>query len=84
MFGLGFTELLVILIVALVVIGPKKLPEAAKTIGRGYREFQRALTGIREEVNTIDSSVKEDLFKEKMKKAEKDTGSDPDDDKKSS
>jgi len=84
MFGLGFTELLVILIVALVVIGPKKLPEAAKTIGRGYREFQRALTGIREEVNTIDSSVKEDLFKEKMKKAERDSESDPDNDKKSS
>lgn len=67
MFGLGFTELIVILIVALVFIGPKKLPEVARSIGRGYREFQRALTGIREEVNSIDASVKEELFVENEK-----------------
>ncbi|NTU59577.1 MAG: twin-arginine translocase subunit TatB [Deltaproteobacteria bacterium] len=41
MFGLGFGEVFLILAVALVVIGPKKLPEVAKLIGRGLAEFRR-------------------------------------------
>ena len=43
MFGsIGMTELLVILVVALLVIGPKKLPNLARTIGRTLRDFKRA------------------------------------------
>lgn len=41
MFGLGFGEMLLILAVALVVIGPKKLPGLARTLGRGVAEFRR-------------------------------------------
>lgn len=41
MFGLGFGEILLILAIALIVIGPKKLPDVARAIGRGLAEFRR-------------------------------------------
>jgi len=49
MFGIGMTELLVILAVALIVIGPKKLPELARSLGKGLAEFRRASTEMRRE-----------------------------------
>lgn len=42
MFGIGFTEFVLIVIVALIVIGPDKLPEIAKTLGKAFVEFKRA------------------------------------------
>ncbi len=42
MFGLGTAELLIILFIALIVLGPKELPKMARTLGRGIRELQRA------------------------------------------
>jgi len=42
MFGIGFPELLLILALALVVIGPKRLPDLAKALGRGMAEFRKA------------------------------------------
>jgi sec-independent protein translocase protein TatA len=42
----GPLELLVILGVALIVLGPKKLPDAARSVGRGVREFKESLQGI--------------------------------------
>ena len=41
MFGIGFPELIVILVLALVIIGPKKLPELGRSIGRGIAELRR-------------------------------------------
>jgi TatA/E family protein of Tat protein translocase len=49
MFGIGMTELLVIFAIALVVLGPKKLPEIARSLGRGLAEFRRASSEMRRE-----------------------------------
>ena len=42
MFGIGFPELLMIMAIALIVLGPKRLPDIAKALGRGLAEFKRA------------------------------------------
>ena len=42
MFGIGMPEMLLILAIALIVIGPKKLPDLAKSLGRAFAEFKRA------------------------------------------
>lgn len=49
MFNVGFSEMLVIGIVALVVFGPKKLPEIGRALGRGLREFRKAASDVMEE-----------------------------------
>jgi sec-independent protein translocase protein TatA len=45
----GPLELLVILVVALLVLGPKRLPEAARSVGRGMRELKDSLAGVNDE-----------------------------------
>ncbi|HEV7587209.1 MAG TPA: twin-arginine translocase TatA/TatE family subunit [Longimicrobium sp.] len=49
-FGLGFGETLLILAVILLFFGPKRLPDAAASMGKGIREFRRAMSGIGEEL----------------------------------
>ena len=51
MFGIGMPELVVIMVVALIVLGPKRLPEAAKGLGRALREFRHATSSLTEELN---------------------------------
>jgi sec-independent protein translocase protein TatA len=45
--GIGPTELVIVLVIALIVLGPKRLPEAGRAIGRGMREFKDSLSGDR-------------------------------------
>ncbi len=53
MFGpLGFPELLFILVLALLIFGPKRLPEIGRTIGRGMAEFRKASTDLKRTINT--------------------------------
>ena len=58
MFGLGFGEVILILIIALVFIGPKKLPELAKGLGKGLREFQNAAKGFQDQITKEVDEVK--------------------------
>jgi len=53
MFGIGFPELLLILAIALIVIGPKRLPDVAKALGRGLGEFKRATDEMKQSFNDI-------------------------------
>lgn len=46
--NIGFPELVVIFVVALLVFGPKRLPELGRSLGRGITEFRRATSGVRE------------------------------------
>lgn len=57
MFGIGTSELLVILLIALIVLGPKEIPKVARTLGRAMREFQRVTDELR---HTIDMEIEND------------------------
>jgi sec-independent protein translocase protein TatB len=50
MFGLSFGEIVIIAIVALLLLGPDKLPEAAKTLGKGLREIRKATDELKDQV----------------------------------
>jgi sec-independent protein translocase protein TatA len=45
-FSVGPTELILVLVIALLVLGPKRLPEAGRAVGKGMREFKESLSGI--------------------------------------
>lgn len=50
MFGLSFGEILIIAVIALLLLGPDRLPEAAKTFGKGLREIRRATEDLKDQV----------------------------------
>jgi sec-independent protein translocase protein TatA len=47
--NVGPLELIVVLIIALIVLGPKRLPEVGRSVGKGMREFKEAISGEDEE-----------------------------------
>ena len=57
MFGIGMPEMLLILAVALIVFGPKKLPELAKSLGKAIREFKTATADIKESLKVDDDLI---------------------------
>ncbi len=57
MFGIGMSEMILIAALALIVIGPKKLPGLARSLGRGFAEFKRATNELK---NTFEMEMKAD------------------------
>jgi sec-independent protein translocase protein TatB len=60
MFGVGPTELLVILVIALLVLGPKRLPELARSLGKAMGEFRRATSDIQSELENARIMLEEE------------------------
>src|SRR5574337_191287 len=52
MFGLGMGEVVIILVLALILLGPQKLPDAAKQLGKGLREFRKATDDLKQQFET--------------------------------
>lgn len=68
MFGIGSTELIVILIVALIVIGPAKLPEMARSLGKALGEFRRVSTDVKRTIEMEADQEEQRLKTEEAKK----------------
>ncbi len=68
MFSIGFPELLVILVVAIIVVGPRKLPDAARALGRGYAMFKKTLDDLK---NTVDRDEVMRGLKEEFRSAQR-------------
>ena len=74
MFGIGGTELLVILVVALIVLGPKSVPQIARTLGRAMGEFRKVSTEFQRTLNT---EIELDEHEKRKQDAEKELFSTP-------
>ncbi len=61
MFGLGAGEIFLILVFALIFIGPKKLPELAQSLGKSLREFQKAKDDLMAQVHEEANEIKKDV-----------------------
>lgn len=68
MFGIGMTELLLIAGLALIVLGPKKLPELARAMGKGFAEFKRATNELK---NTIEVEARSEEVRKTRERLEK-------------
>ncbi len=84
MFGIGFQELIIIAIIALLIVGPKKLPDLAKTLGKGFSEFRKATDGITDDLKQTmqsdekpkDNGLKDSLLLKKEPEESKPVASD--------
>ena len=56
MFGMGHWEILIIFLVILLIFGAKRIPEMAQGLGKGIREFRRAMRDVQEEIDVSNSS----------------------------
>lgn len=64
MFDLGLQELIVIFLIALLVVGPKKLPELARTLGKWITEIRRGFYQAKTQIETEFDQVEQETFKD--------------------
>jgi sec-independent protein translocase protein TatA len=55
--SIGPMELIIVLVIALIVLGPKKLPEVGRSVGKGMREFKDSLNGITDDDDDEDEET---------------------------
>jgi Tat protein translocase TatB subunit len=76
MFGIGMTEMLLIAALALIVLGPKKLPDLARSLGKGFAEFKRATNELKNTIEVETRAAEVQQTKEKLEKEGKLTPAD--------
>ncbi|MFQ5950306.1 MAG: twin-arginine translocase TatA/TatE family subunit [Nitrospiria bacterium] len=64
MFGIGIPELIVVLLIAFVVVGPEKLPKIARTLGKGLFELRRASEEVRNEIEKEGEAIEKEFDEE--------------------
>ena len=69
MFGIGMPEILIIMVIALVVIGPHKLPELARTLGKGFAEFKKATEDLQQNFKAESAEHERKVKREAAEKA---------------
>jgi len=68
MFDIGFFELMIIMAIAVVVIGPQNLPKLAKAVGKGWGEFQATFNSLKQEVMDEAEGLKQSVNVEHLEK----------------
>ena len=66
MFGIGMTEMLLIAGLALIVLGPKKLPDLARSLGKGFAEFKRATSELKNTIEVETRSAEVEKIREQL------------------
>ena len=67
MFGIGLPEILIILVIALIVFGPRKLPDLAKSLGKGLAEFKKASDELKSSIETdLKVDLNEEIYKSEV------------------
>jgi Tat protein translocase TatB subunit len=66
MFGIGMTEMLLIAGLALIVLGPKKLPDLARSLGKGFAEFKRATNELKNTIEVEARSAEVEKIREQL------------------
>lgn len=80
MFNLGFSEIVLIAVIALVVIGPKQLPQVAKVVGRMAGDVKRAFGELNEEITKTARAAEEEIKRTQVE-IESTSKADPDEKK---